>query len=471
MGAEIFALPYELLSTILEAAASSNTRSIQNYTYGVDTTSNAKGQRILRGQLAPDALRWLSTNAIRHVNRQWHDWAVGYALQDLYIRRWRGSERWRQSRQLDSIHDNPSKDVVYRDPYCSLRKTVDLFTSYPALASSVRRIFFDGFYGVETGWMIFRILQNCDSMDTVSLPWTMLRYGSEEDWANILRRGENGTALSSLGLLAVDLKQSQATDFARQRDKKPLDSLQVDFGQLKRIKFSGSSNLMPIKDDDLISVSRTAQLHELQITGTTAITTRGLVALTRSSRNTLRVLEHSPLSDDGFKHPDAVSTGDGSHLCEEIVSCRHLSSLAISLPSICRDLFSDPSIAWAGDVQIRAAGVCGLGSLKKSANAQRSFSNILSQARSLIQTQKEKDVELNIEIFIDHLIFEPAKSLVHADLSVGELLSAGYWPSWQKPSSKGPYGQTGQYGKDEQAYSCISEDEFVEGLRKGYITF
>lgn len=94
MGAKIFALPYELLSTILEAAASSNARSIQNYTYGVDTTSNGKGQRILRGQVAPDALRWLSADAIRHVNRQWHDWAVQYALRDLYIRRWRGSERY-----------------------------------------------------------------------------------------------------------------------------------------------------------------------------------------------------------------------------------------------------------------------------------------------------------------------------------------------------------------------------------------
>lgn len=94
MGATIFALPYELLSSILEAATSSNARNSQNYTYGVDTTSNGKSQRILRGQLAPDGLRWLSADAIRQVNRQWHDWAVRYALRDLYIRRWRGSERY-----------------------------------------------------------------------------------------------------------------------------------------------------------------------------------------------------------------------------------------------------------------------------------------------------------------------------------------------------------------------------------------
>lgn len=60
---------------------------------------------------------------------------------------------------------------------------------------------------------------------------------------------------------------------------------------------------------------------------------------------------------------------------------------------------------------------------------------------------------------------------MHADLSVGEMLSAGTWPLVQFPSSKGPYGQTGQYGKEERAYSCISEEEFAEGLEKGYISF
>lgn len=93
MTATIVTLPYELLSSILEAAASFNAQEIQSYTYGLDTTSNGKSQRILRGQVAPDALRWLSTDAIRRVSRQWHDWATRYALQDLYIRRWRGSER------------------------------------------------------------------------------------------------------------------------------------------------------------------------------------------------------------------------------------------------------------------------------------------------------------------------------------------------------------------------------------------
>ncbi|KAL8754048.1 MAG: hypothetical protein Q9199_004604 [Rusavskia elegans] len=466
-------LPFELLSSILEETARSNAREIQHYTYGVDTTSTkGKVQRTLRGRVANDSLRWLSADAIRQVNTQWHDWACQYALRDLYIRRWRGSERWTQSRKLDTVQGYPSKDVYYRDPYCSLRKTVALFTNHPSLASSVRRIFFDGFYGIETTAMIFQVLKQCDGLDSVALPWITLRYGSDNDWAHLLRRRDNGAALSSLELLAVDLKQAQIKDHARQVDKHPLDSYRVNFGHLRRMKLSGSSNLMPINDDDLVAVSRTARLQELHITGTTSITTKGLVALGRASETTLRVLEHSPLSDDGFEHPNASSTGDGSHLCNEIVQCPHLRDLAVSLPTICADLFSEPSVQWIGDVKIRAAGVCGQhSSLERSSDARQAFFNILSQSRSLIQARQKRQLDLNIEIYIDHFIFEPSKKLVHADLSVGEILSAGSWPIMPVPSSKGPYGQTGQYGKDERAYQCIHEEEFLEGLQKGYISF
>ena len=309
--------------------------------------------------------------------------------------------RWTQSRKLDTIQGCPSKDVYYRDPYCSLRKTVALFMEHPSLASSVRRIFFDGFYGIETTAMIFQVLKLCDELDSVALPWITLRYGTDKDWAHLLRRRENGTVLSSLELLAVDLKQAQIRDHARQVDKHPLDSDSVNFGHLRRMKLSGSSNLMPINDDDLVAISRTARLQELHITGTTSITTKGLVALGRASEATLRVLEHSPLSDDGFEHPNASSTGDGSHLCNEIIQCPHLRDLAISLPTICTDLFSEASVNWVGDVKIRAAGVCGQqSSLERSKYARRAFFDILSHARGLIEAQQKRQIDLNIEIYI-----------------------------------------------------------------------
>lgn len=92
MTVTISSLPYELLSAILEEAACLNAQG-NRFTYGIDSHSS-HSQRILRGNAAPDALRWYATDAIRRVNQQWHDWACQYALRTLYIRRWRGSERY-----------------------------------------------------------------------------------------------------------------------------------------------------------------------------------------------------------------------------------------------------------------------------------------------------------------------------------------------------------------------------------------
>lgn len=90
MTVTISSLPNELLSAILEEAAHLTTQG-NRFTYGIDSHSS---QRILRGNAAPDALRWYATDGIRRVNSQWHDWASQYALRTLYIRRWRGSERY-----------------------------------------------------------------------------------------------------------------------------------------------------------------------------------------------------------------------------------------------------------------------------------------------------------------------------------------------------------------------------------------
>lgn len=261
--------------------------------------------------------------------------------------------------------------------------------------------------------MIFDILQHCSGLESASLPWTTLRYGNSHTWEMLLRPRDDGTALSSLELLAVDLKQSQIAEAARQMDRRPLDSAQVSFNQLKRLKLSGSSNLMPINDDDLVSISQTARLHEIHITGTTAVTTKGLIALACASQDTLRVLEHSPLSDDGFKHPDALSAGDGKHLCEEIINCPRLSSLSISLPTMCSTLFSQHSVRWTGDVQIRAAGVCSLGSLKQSVEARRAVFDILAQSRLLMAAQEAKGIELRIEFFIGTLSADKTRGVIH----------------------------------------------------------
>ena len=81
-------LPYEILAAILKTAAAINIRDGVQYTYGL-----SQSERVVRGQVSPDALKWNATQSIRRVGRRWHDWAVEYALENLQISQWRGSER------------------------------------------------------------------------------------------------------------------------------------------------------------------------------------------------------------------------------------------------------------------------------------------------------------------------------------------------------------------------------------------
>ena len=90
-------LPYELLLTILEEAAHFNIQENAQYTYGLsqapEPLQDVRLQRVIRGQVSPDTLKWHTVDAIRQVNRQWHQWACEYSLRTLHITRWRGSER------------------------------------------------------------------------------------------------------------------------------------------------------------------------------------------------------------------------------------------------------------------------------------------------------------------------------------------------------------------------------------------
>ena len=90
-------LPYEIFSKILLEATEINLQELPQYTYGLsqapEPLRDVHMQRVIRGQKAVDAIRWEAVDSIRQVNNQWHEWAVDYALREIYIRRWQGSER------------------------------------------------------------------------------------------------------------------------------------------------------------------------------------------------------------------------------------------------------------------------------------------------------------------------------------------------------------------------------------------
>ena len=90
-------LPYEILSAVLEEAAELNLHENAQYTYGLsqapEPLQDIQIQRVVRGQVPPDTLKWNAVDAIRRVNRKCHQWASEYSLKSLFITRWRGSER------------------------------------------------------------------------------------------------------------------------------------------------------------------------------------------------------------------------------------------------------------------------------------------------------------------------------------------------------------------------------------------
>ena len=389
-----------------------------------------------------------------------------------------------QSRTLHTAHQNPSSVVVYRDPFQSLRATFELFSTYPAFASHVRRLWLDGYYSAETDAMIFPILSLCTNLRFVSLPWTSLRHGTVEDWSNLLGPNLLGHSIESLEVLAVDIKQSQVDREANRNNKKPLESAEVNFNSLRRLKVQGQSNFSPVTDTDLITIARTAtRLREIHITGTVSVSNSGIGALAEASQETLEILEHSPpLAAAGSpEHRDLSSLlrapqQQQQHICPRILACPKLRNLSLSLPFVCPRLFTNKTVKWEGQVEIRASSICGhdTHALKTSPHAQDALWQSLTSARTLITSkQQEQNVELDIEIHINDWIFEPRRARVHGDFAFAKVLSGGAWPVQEEKSGKGPYEQHGLFGgkEGEGDWTVVGEESFREGLRRGVVSF
>ncbi|KAJ4325161.1 hypothetical protein N0V94_000875 [Neodidymelliopsis sp. IMI 364377] len=473
---QIKELPFEILSKILEEVAEANIRDGPTYTFGLSQTplplQKSTLQRYVRGPVPPEMLKWDAITAIRTVCWQWHEWALEFALKNVYIRRWKGGERWaelsnrRSSYPLYELIDRPTGTAVYRDPFASLRQTVRNFNDFPELASKIKRMWFHGFYTAETNRMIFESLKNCTNVTSLSVPWTTIRHLDANSWRTLLTG--TGKPLESLELQCIDPTSQQAAEKGNQIDLNALQS--VNFGQLRRLKIFGDTTFMPITDDDLLAIARTAtQLEEFHLTCISTVSIDGVMAVVKASRNTLRVLEHSPRSQDGFWHPHPGSPSDSEHLCETFRSCPKLETLSISLPSVCADLFSHEDAKFRGDMQVRALHLCGHEHGRSTQEATDALQKLLQQARALVQRRAKSTVpqELYVELFFADCIFEPGYASVHGDFALAQAISDGLWPASVEFSGKGPYGSTGLYEKEQEGpFQRIEEDEFLAGVRR-----
>lgn len=478
--------PNEILSSILEETVKLNAKEGVTYTYGLSQAplplQQAKLSRYLRGPVCPDDLLWDATAILRQVCSKWHEWSLQHSLKQLWVRRWRGSERWaelslrRQMYDIYELIEKPSGYAVYRDPFGSLKHTEELFAKYPKMASYIRRLWFNGFHTSTTDRLILSVLRSCRKLKAISIPWALLRHGTAEEWCHLLGIAvKEDPALESLELQSISLAESQVRDYNTLKITSPLQDLSVDFSNLKRLKISGNTTWHPVCDDDLFAIARTAtNLEELHITNMSTTTIAGVMALVKASCSTIRVVEHSPLSDDGFFHPHPGVTSADEHICETLIQCPHLKDLSISLPSACPTLFANHEVRWQGDCQIRTSALCGVPTTspnsKQTQDAKAlALRRLLEQGRALIASRSLQRRELNIELFFADCIFDIRDCVVHGDFELAEISSNGAWPVVKTTSPKGPYGTTGLYGKDEGTWDIVSEEEFFLAVEKGWL--
>ncbi|KAF2723238.1 hypothetical protein K431DRAFT_220427 [Polychaeton citri CBS 116435] len=478
----INSLPSEILYEILLLAARANEHENEVFTYGMSQAplplQKARLTKYIRGPVSSNSLRWDATLPLRETCSAWHEWALSYCFEQIFERRWRGSERWAElpiGRRRYSIYemiDNPSGFAVYRDPFGSLKHTDRLFNHIPTAANFVRRLWFNGFHVAETDRLILSVIASCWELEVLSVPWTILRRGTTDDWVDLLNnKTGHGKPLHSLEIQAVCLPKDQARELQEDESPNPLEDSRVDFSALKRLKIFGNTLHNPICDHDLEIIARTAtNLECLDFTNLSTISVAGMLSLVKSSKSAIQVLEHSPRSSDGFYHPYPGHLADDEHICDLLTSLPKMRDLSISIPHMCADLFANQEVRWEGECQVRAADICGCDS--KSTNYQRGVElrKIFAKARELMAVRRRYHHELSIEIFFAGCIFEPEKQLVHGDFAFAEITSNGLWPMNKQTSTKGPYGTSGVYGnKEEGNWDAVSEEEFLHAAERRWL--
>jgi hypothetical protein len=334
----------------------------------------------------------------------------------------------------------------------------------------VRRLWFNGVHTPEAEALVLSVVASCHNLEFLSVPWTVLRRGNVDDWVDLLNvnTGE-GKPLHSLEITAVSLPKDQAEALVNDNTPCALSDPRVDFSALKRLKFFGNTLHKPICDKDLQRIARTAtNLECLDFTNLSTISVAGMLTLVKASRETLEVLEHSPRSDDGFYHPFPGYIDE--HVCELIASLPKMRDLSMSVPYMCADLFSNHEVKWKGECQVRTTDICGCGQ-KSGAHARIvELRKTFNAARELIKARARMGHRLSIEIFFADCIFDVEKKLVHGDFALAEISSNGQWPLDRQSSTKGPYGSSGTYEKQEGLWDAVSEEEYLHAVGRRWIT-
>jgi len=110
------------------------------------------------------------------------------------------------------------------------------------------------------------------------LPWTTLRHSSVADWSQLFGVREESPPLVSLEIRAVSpvLEFLDTVTIEDRVHNRGLESASVDFGRLRRLNITGSSNVNDLNSHDLSAFACTAnKLQELYLINTPTHPTKG----------------------------------------------------------------------------------------------------------------------------------------------------------------------------------------------------
>ena len=340
-----------------------------------------------------------------------------------------------------------------------LRKTAVLLENHPKLSSCcIRRIWFDGYYKAESTAMIFGVLRQCKKLDDLSISWTALRYGTVADWSSLFGSNATGPRVTSLEIRATNVPERYlAMKKVNAFSNNALESTNVDFSNLACLRLCANSRYTSITNKDLIAIARTARnLRELHVNAV-MLGAKGIRALIRSSQPSLEVLELDGSFQLESTQPEHRNSDSHLRFPRLVARCPRLRRLRLHSVRTCREIFTCGNIAWGGRVQTY------LFQFLKSDEDTAVFFEILDQARYLMNSRMQPDENVDIEFFTSgshhRFIFEPKCAQVHGNFSTNFT----FREPWLIEKKKSTLGYMREYA------FCINEDEFKEGLNKGYV--
>ena len=336
-----------------------------------------------------------------------------------------------------------------------LRKTAELLENHLTISSYIRRVHFDGYHGAKESALIFGVLHQCKNLEDLLILSTALRHGTIENWSFLFGSNAAGPCIKTLEI--------RATNLQKRFDNKALESTRVDFTNLACLRLSGSPKFM-INDEGLVAIARTANnLRELHISHTTPLGPKGIGALIRSSQLSLEVLEL-----DGYSQMKTNQSDSYSHLrlCQLIAYCPRLRRLGLLSVRSCRDIFACNDVVWSGKVQI-FLGANSFFQVPQSDGDTANLYQFLEQARHFMDSRMgPDDKSVEIEIVTGQFIFEPRRALVHGDF---QTIRLGHEPWIVEKNESHRHLQMIGLGYVRTFPFRINEDEFKDGLNKGYV--